>query len=147
MQTTKSYFTKKQQGDIKQAILNAELDTSGTIRVHIDNVCEGDVTKRAEDLFRKFKMDKEELHNSVLFYMALQNRKFAIVGDTAINKYVPKNFRKTINARMLDYLKEDKVTEGLCEGIKLTGELLKKHFPHRTDDINELADDLSFGKI
>ncbi len=147
MQTTKSFFTKKQQGDIKQAILNAELDTSGIIRVHIDNVCEGDVTKRAEDLFLRFKLNKTEMHNSVLFYMALQNRKFAIVGGTAINKYVPKNFRKSINDRMLGYLKDDKVTEGLCEGIKLTGEILKKHFPHRTDDIDELTDELSFGKL
>jgi uncharacterized membrane protein len=146
MQTTKSYFTKKQQVDIKQAILKAELDTSGIIRVHIENVCEGDVTERAEALFRKFKLDKTELRNSVLFYMALHNRKFAIIGDSGINKYVPKSFKKDINKKMLTHLKEDNVTEGLCEGIKLTGEILKKHFPHRTDDINELADELSFGK-
>jgi len=146
MQTTKSYFTKEQQNDIKQALLNAELDTSGAIRVHIENICEGDVTERAESLFRKFKMNKTELHNSVLFYMALHTRKFAIVGDTGINKYVPKNFRKTLNSKMLAYLQDDNVTQGLCEGIKLTGEILKKHFPHRTDDINELADELSFGK-
>ena len=147
MQTTKSYFTKEQQSDIKQAILNAELDTSGTIRVHIENICEKDVTERAENLFRKFKMNKTELHNSVLFYIALKTRKFAIVGDTGINKYVPKNFRKTLNSKMMAHLKDNNVTVGLCEGIKLTGEILKKHFPHRTDDINELADELSFGKI
>ncbi len=146
MQATKSYFSKQQQGDIRQAILNAVLDTSGNIRVHIENACEGDVSERAEALFRRFKLDKSELRNSVLFYMALENRKFAIIGDKGINKYVPKNFKKAINKKMLTHLKEDHVTEGLCEGIKLTGEILKKHFPHRTDDINELADDLSFGK-
>lgn len=146
MQTTKSYFTKEQQGDIRQAILNAELDTSGAIRVHIENICEGDVTERAECLFRKFKMDKTELRNSVLFYLALKKRKFAIVGDIGLNKYVPKDFRKTINKKMRSHLKQDQLTEGLCEGIKLTGEILKKHFPHRTDDINELIDELSFGK-
>lgn len=146
MQTTKSYFTKQQQVNIKQAILNAELDTSGVIRVHIEKVCEGDVTERAESLFRRFKMDKSDLRNSVLFYMAVETRKFAIIGDTGINKYVPKNFKKDINKRMLTHLKDDNVTEGLCEGIKLTGEILKKHFPHQTDDINELADELSFGK-
>ena len=48
--------------------------------------------------------------------------------------------------KMLSHLKEDKITEGLCEGIKLTGEILKKHFPHRTNDVDELADMLSFGK-
>jgi len=146
MRTTKSYFTKKQQGDIKQAILNAELDTSSIIRVHIENACEGDVTERAEKLFRKFELNKSELRNHVLFYMALQNRKFAIIGDTGINEYVPKSFKKDLNKRMLSHFKEDNFTEGLCEGIKLTGEILKKHFPQQTDDINELADELSFGK-
>jgi uncharacterized membrane protein len=146
MQTTKSYFTKKQQGDIKQAILNAELDTSGVIRVHIENECEGDVTERAENLFKRFRLHKSDTRNNVLFYMVLQDRKFAIVGDTGINKYVPKNFKKEINKKMLSHLKEDNVTEGICEGVKLTGQILKKHFPHRTDNVDELADMLSFGK-
>lgn len=146
METTKSYFTKQQQGDIKQAILNAELDTSGLIRVHIENVCEGDVTQRAESLFRRFRLHKSDLRNNVLFYMVLKDRKFAIIGDTGINEYIPNNFRKEINKKMVSHLKEDKITEGLCEGIKLTGEILKKHFPHRTNDVDELEDMLSFGK-
>ncbi len=60
MQTTKSYFSKEQQDEIKQAILNAELDTSGLIRVHIENECEGDVSEREENLFKRFKMNKTD---------------------------------------------------------------------------------------
>ena len=36
--------------------------------------------------------------------------------------------------------------EGLITGIILTGEQLKKHFPYQTDDVNELSDEISFGK-
>lgn len=37
MPNASSFFTAEQQENIRQAILNAELDTSGEIRVHIEN--------------------------------------------------------------------------------------------------------------
>jgi uncharacterized membrane protein len=79
-----------------------------------------------------------------LFYLAIKNQQFAILGDAGINKVVPENFWDSIKETMFNYFKEDKFTEGLSEGIKMAGEQLKEHFSYQQDDINELSDDISF---
>ncbi len=142
----KDFFTKEQKLEIKKAILNAELDTSGEIRVHIENDCSGDALDRASHLFGKLKMDKTELHNGVLFYLAIISKKFAIIGDSGINKEVPENFWEDIKTIMAVEFKKGKFTTGLAQGITMAGVRLKKHFPHHIDDINELPDEISFGE-
>ncbi len=144
--SAKSFFTKQQQDDIKQAILKAELDTSGEVRIHIENTCKGEVLDRAAFIFEKLKMQKTELRNGVLFYLAIKNKKFAILGDKGINASVPENFWDEIKQKMMEHFKEENFTEGLIEGISIAGEKLKKHFPYHSDDINELSDEISFGK-
>ena len=144
--SAKRFFTKEEQDRIMNAILNAELDTSGEIRVHIESVFKDDVMDRATFIFKKLKMHRTELRNGVLFYLAVKSRKFAIIGDVGINKEVPKDFWNDIKEKMAEYFKENKFTEGLVFGISETGAHLKKHFPYHLDDINELSDEISFGK-
>lgn len=144
--SAKNFFTDDQQDAIKQAIMNAELDTSGEIRVHIENTCKGDVMNRAAYIFEKIDMHKTLLRNGVLIYLAINNRKFAIIGDKGINAVVPDNFWDTIKMGMLNRFRENQFTEGLCESISQIGILLKTKFPRLTDDINELPDEISFGK-
>ncbi len=143
--SAKKFFTPEQQEDVKQAILNAELDTSGEIRVHIENSCNGDVLIRAAEIFKKLKMDRTKLRNGVLIYLAIENRKFAIIGDAGINAIVPENFWEQIKFNMLSRFREGEFTLGLSEAITATGAQLKQHFPHDRDDVNELSDDISFG--
>ena len=142
----KAFFTKEQNDDILLAIKNAELDTSGEIRVHIEEKCPGEVLDRAAIIFKKLDMHKTELRNSVLFYVAIRNRKFAVLGDAGINKVVPENFWDEVRNVMLNHFRVDKFTDGLAEGITLAGQQLKKHFPHKHDDVNELTDEISFGE-
>jgi uncharacterized membrane protein len=144
--SAKNFFTDDQQDAIKQAIMNAELDTSGEIRVHIENTCKGDVMNRAAYIFEKIDMHKTLLRNGVLIYLAIENRKFAIIGDKGINAVVPDNFWDTIKMGMLNRFRENQFTEGLCESISQIGVLLKTKFPRLTDDVNELPDEISFGK-
>ena len=145
-ETAHSFFSKEQKEDIKQAILNAELDTSGEIRVHIEKVCDGEVMNRAAYIFGKLNMKDTEQRNGVLFYLAVKNRKFAIVGDEGIHKAVPDSFWEEIKIKMLNQFREENFTEGLIEGISIIGSYLKKHYPYQTNDINELPDEISFGK-
>lgn len=145
IKSASDFFTKEQKEDIRQAILNAELDTSGEIRVHIETTCSGDVLDRAAYIFDKMGMQKTERRNSVLFYLAVKNRKFAVIGDKGINAVVPENFWDDIKNSLLNHFREEKFTEGLMEGIEMVGKKLKKHFPHQTEDVNELPDDVSFG--
>ncbi len=142
----KAFFTEEENEDILLAIKNAELDTSGEIRVHIEEKCPGEVLDRAAIIFKKLDMHKTELRNGVLFYLAIRNRKFAVLGDAGINKVVPENFWDEVRNIMLNHFRDNKFTEGLVEGITLAGQQLKKHFPFKHDDVNELADEISFGE-
>jgi len=144
--SAKNFFTKEERQQIVEAIKEAELNTSGEIRVHIENNCRGDVLDRATYWFGKMNMHKTELRNGVLFYLAVKSRKFAIIGDDGINKAVPDNFWEKIKTSMALRFQQRDFAHGLVNGILETGRALKKYFPYQSDDVNELSDDISFGK-
>lgn len=141
-----NFFTKEEKDSIKKAIEKAELNTSGEIRLHIDNRCKIDVLDCAANWFEKLNMHKTEQRNGVLFYLAVKNRKFAILGDAGINAVTPEDFWDTIQAEMLKLFQEEKFADGLIKGITMAGKKLKEHFPYQADDVNELSDEISFGK-
>ncbi len=140
------FFSPQEKEDIKQAIMSAELDTSGEIRVHIENTFTGDVLDRAAFVFKQLGMEKTALRNGVLIYLAVKNRRFAIIGDSGIHKVVHENYWNDIKAGMLSHFRENRFTDGLIEAIAAAGKQLKKHFPYQRDDENELPDEISFGK-
>jgi uncharacterized membrane protein len=142
----KSFFSKEGRNKITDAIQEAELNTSGEIRVHIEGHCKADVLDRAAFLFKELKMHKTELRNGVLFYLAINDHKFAILGDAGINKVTGENFWGEIKEKMQQHFKKNHFTEGLVEGIKMAGQQLKEYFPYQQDDVNELSDEISFGK-
>ncbi|MEO6884327.1 MAG: TPM domain-containing protein [Bacteroidia bacterium] len=144
MADVKTFFSVEQQEEIKKAIVDAEHQTSGQIRVHLENKCSGDAMERAVLVLHKLEMHKTNHRNSVLFYVALSHRKFAIVGDEGVHATVPENFWDDVKEHIIKRFKESKFTEGLCEGIRMAGDHLKKNFPHTDSDTNELPDDISF---
>jgi len=142
-----SFFTKEQQAQILASVKEAENATSGEIRVHIETSFKGDVLDRAAWVFKKLGMHKTAERNGVLFYLAVSDRKFAIIGDAGINAKVTSTFWDEVSLLLQKNFKEGKFTEGLSEGIIHAGQQLKTHFPHRIDDVNELPDEISFDKI
>ena len=140
------FFTEEEKKQITNAIKAAELNTSGEVRVHVEGKCPEDVLDRAAYWFEKLSIHKTELRNGVLFYLAVDDHKFAILGDGGINAKVPENFWEEIKTHMLSKFKEDQFADGLAEGIIMAGEQLKSHFPYQKDDVNELSDEISFGK-
>ncbi|MCB0483033.1 MAG: TPM domain-containing protein [Flavobacteriales bacterium] len=140
----RDYFSLEQQERIKDAIGDAERETSGEIRVHIENECKEDVLDRAAFWFEKLEMHKTALRNGVLIYLALNDHKFAILGDAGINAKVPPGFWDSTRDKMLGLFRTRQYTEGLCAGIQEAGLQLKTYFPWQEDDINELSDEISF---
>jgi uncharacterized membrane protein len=140
------FFSPLEKEEITQAIMNAELDTSGEIRIHVENTFTGDVMDRAALIFKQLGMNKTEQRNGVLIYLAVKNRRFAIIGDSGIHKVVPENYWDNIKAQMLNHFRDGRFADGLIEAITSTGDHLKKHFPRLKNDMNELSDDISFGK-
>ncbi len=138
-------FTDEKKASIKRAIEVAEMGSSGEIRVHLEEKCSKNVFDRAVDIFRKLEMNKTTLRNGILFYMAVGERKFVIIGDAGINAKVPVGYWDQIRDRVLQFFREERIPEGLIEGIRLAGEALKEHFPHQEDDVDELSNDISYG--
>lgn len=138
------YFSAEEKDRIIEAVKKAELNTSGEIRVHIENDCKADVLDRASLVFAKLNMHKTEKRNGVLVYLALNDHKFAIIGDAGINAVVKENFWEETKEIMLTCFKESNLCEGLVRGIEKAGEQLKQFFPYQSDDVNELPDDISF---
>ena len=140
------FFNEEQKKLITDAIKEAELNTSGEIRVHIESDCKEDVLDRASYIFKKLAIHKTELRNGVLFYLSIKDKKFAILGDAGINAVTPDNFWEEIKETVITHFKKSEFDIGLSTGIKMSGQALKEHFPYQKDDVNELSDEISFGK-
>ena len=140
------YFSEENKLQIANAIRVAETNTSGEIRLHIEKHCKEAELDRAAYIFEKLEMHKTKLRNGVLLYLAVEDKKFAILGDAGINQKVSENFWEKVSEVVLTNFREGKLTEGLVEGILMAGEQLKSYFPYQSNDENELSNDISFGK-
>jgi uncharacterized membrane protein len=142
----KEFIGNENEKRIAEAIKIAEHLTSGEIRVHIESKCREEVLDRAAWLFKKLKMNKTKERNGVLIYLSVNDRKFAIIGDSGINKVVPVGFWDEIKEMMIGHFIKGEFAEGVINGIDKTGQQLKQFFPWQSDDVNELSDEISYGK-
>ena len=140
-----SFLTKEEQSKIIAAIAAAEVQTSGEIKVHIEPHCKTEPIQRAIQVFEELKMHATEQRNGVLIYLASKDHKFAIIGDKGINEKVGESFWNDVKSMMQAKFKQQDFVNGLCDGIKLSGEKLKQFFPYQSNDKNELSNEISTG--
>ena len=144
MPNAKQILNREEDRRVVEAIKQAELNTSGEIKVHIENRCKGNVEERSLVVFDKLKLNETRLRNGVLIYIAVKDHKFAILGDEGINNVVEEGFWNDVKDLMAAAFKEGRFAEGLEQGIQRCGEKLKAYFPYQSDDINEIPDDISY---
>lgn len=137
-------FTEQDQELIANAIADAEKATSGEIRIAVDKHCDGDPFAKAASYFSKLGMDKTAKHNGVLIYLAYEDHKFAIIGDSGIHKVVPPDFWETTQIAMKAHFSGGNIVHGIIAGIVLAGEKMATYFPFQGDDINELPNEIIF---
>ncbi|MAY82963.1 MAG: hypothetical protein CMP59_02420 [Flavobacteriales bacterium] len=142
----KDFFSREEIDEIKAAIAAAENHSSGEIRLHLENHCKEDLMDRAAYIFEQLEMHKTKLRNGVLFYLAIEDHQFAILGDVGINQKVPEGFWDEVRDLMQSEFRKGNHKLALIEGIKMSGMKLKEFFPLADDDKNELSDEISFGK-
>ena len=143
MSKTEDFLSKTEEQEIVQAIVEAEKNTSGEIRVHIEEHTEKSPLERAQEVFFELKMDETQDRNGVLFYICVSDKKFAILGDKGINEAVESDFWDCTKDTVIANFKEGNFKKGLVEGILRAGERLKKYFPYQSDDTNELSNEIS----
>ena len=138
-----AFLTAEEEQEVINAILEAEQNTSGEIRVHIERGIHGDHMQRAREVFHILKMDNTKDSNGVLFYVAVADRKFVVYGDKGINDVVPPRFWDQTRDIMGEAFEKGEFKKGLVDGILNAGRELKEHFPWQRGDKNELDDDIS----
>ncbi|MGB6048278.1 MAG: TPM domain-containing protein [Flavobacteriales bacterium] len=140
------WLTREELDRVRDAVRAAEKRTSGEIRVHLDVAIMEEVLDHAAYVFKDLGMAKTEARNGVMIYVSVPARKVAVIGDVAIHAKLGDTYWEGVLEVILGHFRQDHFCEGLCAGVELLGEKLREHFPYQRDDVNELKDDVSFGK-
>lgn len=145
MSKVEAFLSFEEEQEIVNAILEAEKNTSGEIRVHIEAYAKIDHFSRAQQVFHFLKMDNTKDENGVLIYVAVEDKKFVIYGDKGIDKAVPRGFWDNTKEVISKQFKEGDFKRGIIEGVLKAGKELEAHFPWNHNDTNELSDAISKG--
>ena len=129
---------------ILNAVREAERNTSGEIRVHLEYNAREPVYGHAQKVFQRIGMTKTAQRNGVLIFLATRNKKFAVLGDVGINEKVPEGFWNDVVGIMQEHFKQNKFAEGISDAVLRIGEKLKAYFPYQANDKNELSDSISY---
>ena len=143
MSKVEAFLSPQEEQEIVNAILKAEKNTSGEIRVHIEASAKINHFSRAQQVFHFLKMDNTKDENGVLLYVAVEDKKFVIYGDKGIDKAVPKGFWDTTKETISSHFKEGNFKQGIIDGVLKAGKELETHFPWHHNDTNELSDAIS----
>jgi uncharacterized membrane protein len=145
MSQVEDFLSKEDEQVIVEAIRVAEKNTSGEIRVHIEQTTSKVPFDRALEVFYELRMNETQQQNGVLFYFAVADKSFAICGDKGINDVVSADFWDCTKDKMTEQFKAGNFKQGIVDGILNAGEQLKKYFPWSEEDTNELSNEISKG--
>lgn len=137
------FLTAQEEAEVIAAICEAEKNTNGEIRVHLEPHSTIDPFDRAAEVFDLLAMHETKNRNGVLIYVAVEDRTLVILGDTGINDVVPVHFWESTKDAIIEQFKKGFIKQGLVNGILKAGEQLKAHFPFKNGDANELSNEIS----
>lgn len=114
---------------VAAAVRAAEGRTAGQIRVHLERRCVGDPLAHARRVFHHLGLHRTPHRASVLLYLAVDDRKFATVGDDGIHARVGSRFWDSVRDVLQRELRTGRVREGLVAAVGEIGRVLGTHFP------------------
>lgn len=128
---------------VRRAVAAAEVGTSGEIRVHLDARCSGDPMARAVALFERLGMMRTALRNGVLIYLAIEDRKLAVIGDAGVHERVEPGYWDRLRDTLVEHFRQGQPRDGLVAAVRDVGAVLSRYFPRAPDDRDELSDEVS----
>jgi len=140
----KKYLLEKEIVDLVEVIKIAENQSTGEIRLHIDSSAEKENVEVAFEVFQRLEMYKTKDRNAVLFHVNFNQRYLTIIGDEGIHQKVCQSFWDKIHSEVITQFVQGKYFFGLKEAIFKTGKELKKYFPVKEENPNELPDEITF---
>jgi uncharacterized membrane protein len=138
------FLTEAQEQQIIEAIRKAEKQTSGEIRIHIEDYCKREPLERAARIFHELGMDQTELQNGVLIYIASEDHKAAVYAGKGIHKQVEDGFWSGVLNILIEHFKKDAFEDGIEAAINRVGTKLSELFPYQRGDVNELSNEISY---
>jgi uncharacterized membrane protein len=141
------YLTKNELQALSGVITEMEKNTSGEIRVVVRHHRHWKERKLSlHDLtlgeFYRLGMEKTRDRTGVLILILFAERKFHIVADEGIHTLVQDGTWDTIADGMSGHFKKGNFFDGIAEAIKAVGSELAKYFPRKSDDTNELPNEI-----
>ncbi|HLD69995.1 MAG TPA: TPM domain-containing protein [Candidatus Omnitrophota bacterium] len=140
-----NFLDKEDKKKVIEAIRRAENATNGEIRVHLKAKCKDDPMKEARKVFQALAMYHTRERNSVLIFVALKSKRFAIIGDQGIHERVGDSFWNQTRDLMADYFSKGQMRQGIIAGVHSVGEKLGIFFPKTSQDSNELSNRVTEG--
>ena len=144
---TRSHFNDDDLDAIARAVAAAEGLTSAEIRVHLERrlprAAKGDTLAHVRDVFHRLGMQHTRDRNGVLIYLALADRRLAILGDEAIHRKVGHAYWERVRDAMVEKLRAGSAREAVVAAVGDVAAVLQRFFPHRPDDTNELSNQVS----
>jgi uncharacterized membrane protein len=132
------------QQRVIDAIKAAERLSSAELKVHVEARCPGgDPQKRAHDLFIALGLQRTRERNAVLIYVAVRDRRFAILGDSKVHEPPNAPFWADATQRLNMSLGRGAVGEGIAGAIQVIGRKLQPRFPRAADDRNEIDNEIT----
>jgi uncharacterized membrane protein len=129
---------------ISNRIKEKEKYTSGEICLSIKEQrklleSKKDIREIAEKEFLHLGINKTEERTGILILIVLKEREFYILADEGINSRVDiSTWNKIRDAMAADFSKGN-FSEGILKSIDSIGEILRKYFPIKPGDRNELS--------
>lgn len=139
-----TFLTEKEINTLIGTIQKAENHSTGEIRVHIDSNTERDFAKVAFKVFQSLGMTETQERNGVLFYVNFEHKYLTIIGDEGIHAKVKQVFWDNLHDEMTQGFAQKKYFETLQNAIIKTGNELKKYFPIKGENPNELPNEITF---
>ena len=128
---------------VAATIAAMETKTSAEVRVHLDARCPGDAMQRAVAVFERLGMHRTAARYGVLIYVSIEDHKLAVLGDQGIHQHVGQAYWERLVESVLDHFRQARPRDGLVHAVDEVGAVLRRHFPRRPDDVNELPDRVS----
>jgi uncharacterized membrane protein len=141
------YLTKDELRGLSGVITEMEKNTSGEIRVVVRHHRHWKERKLSlHDLalgeFYRLGMEKTRDRTGILILILFAERKFHIVADEGIHIHVQDGTWDKIADGMTGHFKNGNFFVGISEAIRAVGSELAQYFPRKSDDTNELPNEI-----
>ena len=139
-----NFLTDQQMASLVEAIQTAEDHSTGEIRIHIDSNTEGNNAEIAFEVFRRLCKDQTVEKTAVLFHVNFEQKYLTIIGDEGIHAKVNQTFWDQMHDQITTQFSKGNFHDGLKNAVLETGLELKKYFPIKGVNPNELSNEITF---